>query len=88
MELLVRNKVEDYARWKRVFDAQEPAGRAAGLTVARLWRAADDPQQVFFLLEIDDRARAEAFMNAPESAAAGRRAGVIDGEVFFLEPAD
>ena len=85
MLLLVRNRVEDVDRWRRVFDGQSAAGAAAGLTVVRVWRSVDAADEVFFLLEVEDRARAEAFMASPESAAVGVEAGALDGEVHFLE---
>ncbi len=85
MVLLVRNRVQDADRWKRVFDAQTAAGAAAGLTVLQVWRSVDAPDQVFFLLEVEDRERAEAYMASPESAAVGVEAGALDGEVHFLE---
>ena len=85
MVLLVRNRVRDVDRWKRVFDGQAAAGAAAGLTVLQVWRSVDAADEVFFLLEVEDRARAEAFMASPESAAVGVEAGAIEGEVHFLE---
>ncbi len=85
MVLLVRNRVKDAGRWKRVFDAQAAAGAAAGLTVLQVWRSVDAPDQVFFLLDVEDRGRAEAYMASPEAAAVGVEAGALDGEVHFLE---
>ena len=85
MVLLVRNRVKDADRWKRVFDAQAAAGAAAGLIVLQVWRSVDAPDQVFFLLDIEDRKRAEAYMASPESAAVGVEAGALDGEVHFLD---
>ena len=85
MVLLVRNRVQDADAWKRVFDRRTAVGAAAGLTVLHVWRWVDAPDQVFFLLDVEDRARAEAFMASPESAAVGVEAGALDGEVHFLE---
>ena len=85
MELLVRNKVKDYEQWRRVFDAETDSPRSAGLTLTRIWQSVDDPNEVFFLLAVEDRARAEEYMHAPQSAAAGVEAGVIDGQVWFVE---
>jgi hypothetical protein len=88
MKLLVRNRVEDLDRWRRAFRSQDEAARAAGLSVLHVWRSVDEADQVFFLLEVEDRARAEAFMAAPEAQAAGREAGVVEGEVHFLDVLD
>jgi len=37
-----------------------------------------------FLFEVEDRGRAEAFMNAPEAAPIQSEAGVIEGDFHFL----
>jgi hypothetical protein len=56
-----------------------------GVTLARLWQTADDPNNVFFLLDIEDVDRANAFMARPESQELGVISGVIDGEFHYLE---
>lgn len=85
MVLLVRNRVKDIDHWKRVFDEQEAAGMAAGLSVQRVWRSVDRPDEVFFILGVEDRAMAEAYMATPEAAAVGEEAGALEGEFWFLE---
>jgi hypothetical protein len=88
MKLLVRNRVKDVSHWLRVFRSQDEAARAAGLTVLDIWRSVDEVDQVYFLLDVKDRVRAEAFMATPEAEATGREAGVIDGEFHFLDGLD
>ena len=85
MILLVRNRVKDLDHWKRVFDEQEAAGMAAGLSVKHVWRSADNPDEVFFILGVEDRAMAEAYMATPEAAQVGEEAGALEGEYWFLE---
>jgi len=83
--MLVRNRVEDYSRWKSVFDAQDPEAREAGLYLTDLWRDIEDPNNVFFVLRVSDLDKARAFLADPKSAEVGKIAGVIDGEIHFLE---
>ena len=85
MKLLCRNVVADYDAWREVFDAHEPARRDAGLELLGLWRSVDDDRTIFFLMEVADRSRAEAFMDQPSSVEARGRAGVLEGEVHFLD---
>ncbi len=85
MVLLVRNGAKEIDHWKRRFDEQEAAGMAAGLSVERVWRSADTDDEVFFILSVEDRARAEAYMATPEAAAVGEEAGALEGEFWFLE---
>lgn len=84
-ELLVRNRVKDYSQWKRVFDAQDEAARQAGLHLKQMWTSRNDPHNVFFLFEVESVERATAYMADPASAEVGVRAGVLDGDVWFLE---
>ena len=85
LTMLSRNRVEDYSKWKRVFDSQAQAGREAGLHLTDLWRDVEDPNNVFFLLSVSDLEKARAFLADPEAAEVGKAAGVLDGEVHFLE---
>jgi hypothetical protein len=85
LTMLVRNRVEDYSTWKRVFDSQESAAREAGLRLTDLWRDIQDPNNVFFIFQVADLDKARAYIADPKSAEVGRKAGVLDGEVQFLE---
>ncbi|HJN49194.1 MAG: hypothetical protein QGI68_20335 [Pseudomonadales bacterium] len=85
LTMLVRNRVEDYSRWKSVFDSEDPRAKEAGLHLTDLWRDTEDPHNVFFLLRVSDQAKARAFLADPKSAEVGKAAGVIDGEIHWLE---
>ncbi len=85
-QMLVRNRVVDFDAWKAVFDAQSDAGRAAGLSLVNMWRATDDSNNVFFLLDVEDIDRANAYINSPEAEKTGETSGVIDGEFHYVEP--
>gem|GEM_PF-605821 len=85
LTMLVRNRVEDYQRWISVFDTQDQAANEAGLHLTNLWRDVEDPNNVFFVLRVSDLDKARAFLADPRSAEVGKEAGVIDGEVHFLE---
>jgi hypothetical protein len=83
--MLCRNRVEDFDRWKAVFDSHPAAQRDAGLRLTHLWRELEDPNNVFFLFEVSDIDKARAFISTPEAAEAGVVSGVIDGEVHFVD---
>lgn len=86
MQLLVRNTVKDFAVWYDVFMADMPRGKPYGISLERLWQSAEDPNTVFFVLNIEDKAKVDAFMALPKSAKVGELAGAIDGEIWYLEP--
>jgi hypothetical protein len=85
LRLLCRNRVEDPERWRRVFDEELARTEHSGLRLLAVWQEVDDPQEVHFLFAVEDRATAEAFLADPAGAQAGERAGVVDGEVRFVE---
>lgn len=82
--MLCRNRVRNFARWKRVFDSHADAHRGAGLKLVHLWQDEEIPSQVFFLFEVEDVARAKAFLNGPGSAESARESGLIEGEFHFF----
>ena len=86
MQLLVRNKVKDFSKWYSYFEEDSDAAAEYGLTLASLWQTSDDPNNVFFLLDVEDVQRADAFMARPESQEIGVKSGVIDGEFHYLVP--
>jgi hypothetical protein len=83
--MLCRNRVRNFANWKRVFDGHADAHRKAGLKLVHLWQDEDIPSQVFFLFEIEDIARARAFVNGPAAAESSRESGLIEGEFHFFK---
>ena len=85
--LLVRHKVEDYERWKPVFDHDHGATRArSGSKGGRILRNADDPDELVILLQWDTSENARRFAAADGTREAMQRAGVTDQpDVYFLE---
>ena len=74
--LFARHGVRDYAHWRALFDADAPNQRAAGMHVMHVFREAGDPEVAAFLFEVEDRARAEAFMSRPGGEEIAAQAGV------------
>ena len=85
--LLVRHKIEDYQRWKPVFDHDHGASRKrSGSKGGWILRNADDPSELVILLEWDSLENAKRFANADDLREAMQRAGVADQpDVYFLE---
>jgi hypothetical protein len=83
--MLIRHKVQDFGKWKPAYDAHQPARAAAGLKDLRLWRNADDPNDIFLLFEAADVAKAKAFAASADLKEKMTSAGVIgQPEIFFL----
>jgi heme-degrading monooxygenase HmoA len=86
--ILVQQHVEDYDKWKAVFEEHEDR-QAAGSKGGIVFRNADDPTQVTVLLGWDNLENARAFTGSDELRAAMQRAGVVGPpNVYFLEEVD
>ncbi len=85
--MLCRNTVRDFEVWKKVFDEEIERGAtgASGLELVSLWRSLDNPNEAHFVFKINDMAKAKAFVEDPASAETGERAGVIGGEISYIE---
>ncbi|MCH7878013.1 MAG: hypothetical protein IH914_01690 [candidate division Zixibacteria bacterium] len=86
--LLVTHRVENFDRWKTVFDSHNVAESDTGLRILKLLRDEADPNMVVLFFEMVDADKALAFMNAPEAAQAKDDSGVIgDPTVMILSEA-
>ena len=83
--MLVRHKVENYAKWKPVFDEHEPARIEAGCLGAQVFRSGNDPYEVFVLMEWDELEKARKFAASQDLREAMERAGVADHpDIYFM----
>ena len=64
--LIVRVTVQDFDRWRIVYDSNLPARQSAGLKELNLWRNADKSNEVILLFEVLDMAKAKAYTLSPE----------------------
>ena len=53
--MLCRNRVKDYATWRKVFESHAAAHREAGLQLTDLWCDVEDPNNVFFAMSVPAR---------------------------------
>ena len=78
--------MQDYAAWRPVYDAHEAARTAAGLTNGRVFRSAEDPNDILILFDMADRRRAEEFAESDDLRTAMQRAGVVgQPEIRYAE---
>ena len=84
--VLVRHKVQDFAKWKPVYDEHQAARKAGGSKGARLFRSADNPNEVILLFEWDQLKNARQFIQSEDLRKVMEKAGVADRpDVYFLE---
>ena len=83
--VLGRPKVEDYAKFKRIFDEYWATRRSNGCKGERLFRNADDPNDLVILLEWDDLEKARQFFQSQGLRERMQAAGVVGRpDVRFL----
>ncbi|MFT4112636.1 hypothetical protein [Silvibacterium sp.] len=82
--MLCRNRVQDLAAWHKVFRSHRAAQEDAGLHLRNMWASLGEPNNIFFLFQIDSVKTARQFIDDPRAAEAGKASGVLDGEYHFL----
>jgi hypothetical protein len=78
MQLLLDVTAPDPAAWKARFDAQAENIRNAGMTLLQMWRGADQPGEVTLLFEVNDRPRAQAWLDKEAALGAAYRARFVN----------
>jgi hypothetical protein len=75
--MIVKQKVSDLARFQRAFDDLKPKRAAAGLVDLGQFCAADDPNTVIVVMEVEDVDRAKAYWHSMDLAVGRAKAGVL-----------
>jgi hypothetical protein len=75
--LTIHHKVTDYTAWRKGYDAHEQSRRSAGLTNGRVFRSAEDPNDVVVLQDVADVAKARTWVGSEDLKAAMQKSGVI-----------
>ena len=83
--ILVRQKVEDYAKWRAAFDAHGATRKAGGGQGGYVLTNDDDANDVTVLLKWDTTENARKFAGSDDLREAMQRAGVVGRpEIAFL----
>ena len=87
--LLIRHKVEDYAKWKPVFDEHGSTRKAEGSKGGYVFRNADDHNEIVILLEVDELEKTRQLVESEDLRETMQKSGVADTpDVYYLEEAD
>ena len=77
LTMTMRHTVQDYRKWRPVFEGDIGRQKAAGLVNPAVYRSADDNNVVLITWDIEDRQKAEEFVASPVLQAAMKQAGVV-----------
>ena len=75
--VIATHRVKDFSVWKPFFDADAKRRKEMGIKVLKQCQKADDPNQIYFIWEIEDVAKFKAGAHDPELRATMEKAGVI-----------
>ena len=70
-------KVKDYATWRTAYDGREKSRLSAGITNGRVFRNADDQNDVVILQDVADAARTRSWLGSDAVKAAMLKNGVV-----------
>src|SRR6202158_3266616 len=75
--LTVHFKVKDYAAWRTSYDGNEKSRVSAGITNSRVFRNAQDPNDVVILQDVADVSKARIWFASDDLKAAMQKSGVV-----------
>ena len=81
--VLVHVKVEDYDRWRRVFEANAEMRKQAGSLGSHIFRNAKEPNELFVNMQMESSEQAEQFLASQELRDGMQEAGVIGQPEFW-----
>lgn len=84
--MLVRHKVEDYEKWKSVFDEHAALREEYGSKGGRLFKNVDSPNETIIVFKWDTVENARKFADSEDLKNAMKKAGVVEKpEIYFIE---
>jgi hypothetical protein len=75
--LTIHHKVKDYATWRTGYNAHEKSRLSAGITNGRVFRSAEDPNDVVVLQDVADVAKARIWLGSDDLKTAMEKSGVV-----------
>jgi hypothetical protein len=82
--LVIQHKVRDYDAWRPVYDAHQGSRTGAGVTNGRVYRRAEDPNDLLLVHDVADVAKARAWTEGADLRAAMEKAGVVSQPVIYF----
>jgi len=84
--VLAIQKIEDYDKWKKVFDEHGDVRKTKGSKGAIIYGDLNDPKQLMIITEWENMDSAKNFAMAEDLKIAMKKAGVIGlPELYYLE---
>ncbi len=75
--LTIHLKVKDFNAWRTSYNGNEKNRVSAGITNGRVFRSADDPNDVVLLQDVADVLKARTWLGSPEMKTMMEKSGVL-----------
>ena len=75
--MTVRFRVKDYNAWRTSYNGHEKERATAGITNSRVFRSADDPNDVLILQDVADVSKARTWLGSNEMNTVMAKSGVV-----------
>ncbi len=75
--MLIHHRVKDYDVWRPLYDAHENSRASAGITNGRVFRKAEDPNDLVILFDAADVAKARSWTTSEDLKSTMQKAGVL-----------
>lgn len=84
--IVIHHNVKDYNVWRPIYDAHEKSRTSAGITNAKVFRRAEDPNELVVLADVADVAKARSWTTSDDLRSAMQKAGVVGPpKIHFIE---
>ena len=75
--MTVHLKVKDYATWRTSYDGREKSRNSAGITNGRVFRNAQDQNDIVVLQDVADVAKARSWLGSDDMKTAMQKSGIV-----------
>jgi quinol monooxygenase YgiN len=82
--MLIQMKVENFAKWKKVFDSRADVRASSGALSGQLYRDASEPNKLTLIFKWNSLENAKKYAESPGLKAAYEKADVGGTPVFSL----
>ena len=86
--VLIRHKVEDYAKFRTGYNEHGSTRKAGGCKGTHVFRNAENPNEIVILLEWDELENARQLIQSEDLREEMKRSGLADQpDIYFLDDA-
>jgi hypothetical protein len=82
--LILSHRVEDYQKWRPYFDRDVPRRKKYGMSNEKVYRSAEDPNNIYIVSDLVDPSVTEMIGKDEELAALMKESGVISKPVVTV----